>query len=524
MLRVCNRCGKRLEESQNFCPQCGAPAGVSDEALRTASSLRWLLFLVIGLLVLATTVPLGQFYRGYRAKRETQRGDVNQRLQHLAQPNKQPPSNSVPDASRRTDQEKLFQQLVQQKDQGSSSVRTAPGSKAPDTVDDLPPLFQLLGRTTVPAATSFPSWRPVSSEVLSAPSSRIPLRAGLTVVTSVNQAMVGDYESIKRVTNVTDARIEIKYSANMPYSGDPLDPRPKSPTTVTVSGTRVVQRADLETSHHYEQDFVAGLPEIIPGTTAINVSRAVLQELKSQGESSFTYHTVGFSIGAMLGRLGGPVPSSGPPKPVDPDLLPRAHCRLERVGTADVAIPVLVNSETVQLPALHASCSPDQYTTAQFYFLDDLENPLALAWQLEQNGDQLQVVKIFFPGGAPAAQIAQELSAVGRAEIYGIYFDFASASIRPESEPVLQEIANAMTTNPSWSLNVGGHTDNIGGDSFNQVLSERRAAAVKQALVEQYHVSADRLTTVGYGSTRPKEPNDTLEGRARNRRVELVRL
>jgi hypothetical protein len=294
-------------------------------------------------LVLATTARLGQFYRGYRARQTkkispgaTQRGDVNQLLQHLTQPNEQLPSNSVADALRRTDEEKLFQQLVQQKDQGSSSMRTAPGSKAPDTVDDLPPLFQLLAKTTAPAATSFPSWKPVSSEFLSAPASRIPLRAGLTVVTSVSQAMVGDYESIKRVTNVTDARIEIKYSANLPFWGDPFDPRPKSPTTVTVSGTRIVQRADLETSHHYEQDFVAGLPEIIPGTTAINISRAVLQELKSKGESSFIYHTVGFSIGAILGRLGGPAPSSGPPKPVDPNLLPRAHCTLERVGTADV--------------------------------------------------------------------------------------------------------------------------------------------------------------------------------------------
>jgi len=391
-------------------------------------------------------------------------------------------------------------------------------------VDDLPPLFQLFAKTTAPTATSFPSWRPASSELLSAPANRIPLRAGLTVVTTVNQAMLGDYESIKRVTNVTDAGIEIKYSANLPYWGDPFDPRPKSPTTVTVSSTRVVQRADLETSHRYEQDFVAGLPEIIPGTTAISVSHAVLQELKSKGESPFIYHTAGFSIGAMLGRLGGPALSSGPPKAVDPNQLPRAHCTLKRVGTSDVAIPVLVNSETVELPALHASCSPDQYTTSQFYFLDDLENPLALAWQLEQNGDLLQAVKIFFPGGAPASQIAQELSAAGRAEIYGIYFDFASDRIRPESEPVLQEIANAMTTNLFWSLRVEGHTDNIGGDSYNQVLSERRAAAVKKALVEQYHVSADRLTTVGYGSTRPKESNDTLEGRARNRRVELVRL
>ena len=524
MSRVCNSCGITLEDSDGFCPHCGAPTGMPANASKASNSLRRIFFFVVGLLILATAVRLGQFYREYRtthtkkiAPGATQRGDVDQPLEHVAQPNKQAPSNAVADASRRTDQERLLQQLVQQKTQGSSSV-------GPATGDDLPPLFQLLAKTTAPAATSFPSWRPASSELLSAPASRIPLRTGLTVVTSVNQAMIGDYESIKRVTNVTDARIEIKYSANMPYWGDPFDPRPKPPATVTVSSTRVVQRTDLETSHHYEQDFVAGLPEVIPGTTAINVSRAVLQELKSKGESSFIYHTVGFSIGAMLGRLAGPAPSSGPPKPVDPNLLPRAHCTLKRVGTADIAIPVLVNSETVELPAVYASCSPDQYTTARFYFLDDLENPLALAWQLEQNGNQLQVIKIFFPGGAPAPQIAQELSAAGRAEIYGIYFDFASDRIRPESEPVLQEIANAMTTNPSWSLSVEGHTDNIGGDSFNQVLSERRAAAVKQALVEQYHVSADRLTTVGYGSTRPKEPNDTLEGRARNRRVELVRL
>jgi len=85
MLRVCNSYGKRLEESQNFGPQCGAPAGASDGELRTVSSLRWLLFLVIGLLVLATTVRLGEFYRGYRAKQTAQRGDVNQLLQHLAQ-------------------------------------------------------------------------------------------------------------------------------------------------------------------------------------------------------------------------------------------------------------------------------------------------------------------------------------------------------------------------------------------------------------------------------------------------------
>jgi outer membrane protein OmpA-like peptidoglycan-associated protein len=63
----------------------------------------------------------------------------------------------------------------------------------------------------------------------------------------------------------------------------------------------------------------------------------------------------------------------------------------------------------------------------------------------------------------------------------------------------------------------------VGGDSYNLDLSKRRAAAVKQALVGQYNITADRLLTGGFGASRPVETNDTLEGRARNRRVELVR-
>jgi OOP family OmpA-OmpF porin len=70
---------------------------------------------------------------------------------------------------------------------------------------------------------------------------------------------------------------------------------------------------------------------------------------------------------------------------------------------------------------------------------------------------------------------------------------------------------------------VDGHTDNIGGDTFNLDLSQRRAAAVKQALATRYHIGPDRLSTAGFGATRPVESNDTMEGRARNRRVELVR-
>ena len=88
---------------------------------------------------------------------------------------------------------------------------------------------------------------------------------------------------------------------------------------------------------------------------------------------------------------------------------------------------------------------------------------------------------------------------------------------------MLREIADALNHNTAWKLRVEGHTDNIGGDQYNLELSQRRAEAVKLALVTRYHIAATRLTPQGFGATRPKEPNDTLAGRARNRRVELVR-
>jgi outer membrane protein OmpA-like peptidoglycan-associated protein len=191
------------------------------------------------------------------------------------------------------------------------------------------------------------------------------------------------------------------------------------------------------------------------------------------------------------------------------------------VEKTDVAMPLLVNDRREQLPAVHARCIPaGSEKPSEFYFLDDADNPLALAWQLA-SANKLQVVKITIPTKTP--RIEQALEQTGRAEVYGIYFDFGSASIRPESEPVLQEIADALKKNPAWKLTVEGHTDKVGGDSYNLDLSRRRAAAVKQSLVEHYKVAATRLTTSGFGASRPKESNDTLEGRARNRRVELVR-
>jgi outer membrane protein OmpA-like peptidoglycan-associated protein len=136
------------------------------------------------------------------------------------------------------------------------------------------------------------------------------------------------------------------------------------------------------------------------------------------------------------------------------------------------------------------------------------------------------------PAPAPATRatqvpatpkIAPALAKDKRVAVYGIYFDFASATLKPASTPVLEEIAEALKANPDWSLTIEGHTDSVGGAGYNLDLSTRRSAAVEDALVTRYHIAAQRLSTAGYGFTRPKASNDTPEGRALNRRVELVR-
>jgi outer membrane protein OmpA-like peptidoglycan-associated protein len=211
-------------------------------------------------------------------------------------------------------------------------------------------------------------------------------------------------------------------------------------------------------------------------------------------------------------------------------------CNLHRVGSSDVAFPVLVNDQPVELPALHAMCTFEDGEESHIYYLDQSDNPMALADQLGVIPQLSQVIKITLPPpqaqtspapektlGSGGSSIEQALAANKPVEVYGIYFDFNSATIKPESDTVLQQIAGILQRNPDWKLSVSGHTDNIGDDTFNLGLSQRRAAAVKNALVTRYGVSPDRLATSGYGASQPIESNKTMEGRARNRRVELRR-
>ncbi|HWU78102.1 MAG TPA: OmpA family protein [Rhodanobacter sp.] len=107
-------------------------------------------------------------------------------------------------------------------------------------------------------------------------------------------------------------------------------------------------------------------------------------------------------------------------------------------------------------------------------------------------------------------------------EVYGVNFDFNQSTIKPESEPVLQQVLALFTADPSYSAEVGGHTDNVGKRAYNMTLSAARAEAVKAWLVA-HGVAATRMTTHGYADTVPLVPNTTDENRAKNRRVELKR-
>lgn len=108
-------------------------------------------------------------------------------------------------------------------------------------------------------------------------------------------------------------------------------------------------------------------------------------------------------------------------------------------------------------------------------------------------------------------------------ELKGVHFDFDKATLRPEAKVILNEAAALLTTHERVVVEVAGHTDGIGSDEYNQGLSERRANAVRDYLVER-GINASRLTARGYGESRPVATNDTDEGRQENRRVELVVL
>jgi OmpA-OmpF porin, OOP family len=123
---------------------------------------------------------------------------------------------------------------------------------------------------------------------------------------------------------------------------------------------------------------------------------------------------------------------------------------------------------------------------------------------------------------ANAEAMGNDINTTGHVSIYGIYFDTGKAEIKPESDAAIAEIAKLLKNDNALKVYVVGHTDNVGSFDSNMKLSKDRAVAVTNSLISNYGIASSRLKAYGVSSLNPIASNKTEEGKARNRRVELV--
>ncbi|MBA3406071.1 MAG: OmpA family protein [Gemmatimonadaceae bacterium] len=335
---------------------------------------------------------------------------------------------------------------------------------------------------------------------------QIPLVRGLTLV-SATQLPSGDQENVVTVGDVSPQGVSYGWTFR----------QQKGNAVETGTFQRFVRIEDLTAAPRLNSVFFSSDVDRFPGSTAFSISRAVLQKLKAGAPVSYSLAKVdGVDFGTgWAGAIGGGLLST------------RVYMRgtLTPAPKGAARMSLLVNGRRVAVPVAQARGSfalRDQKLEGDFFVLDDPEHPLLL--RAVVGGFAFQMIRADFPGGGSAARMVEsELESKCRAEVPGVYFEFGSAQLRTESDAALSDIARALAAHPAWKLSIEGHTDAVGTAASNLSLSQRRAEAVKAALSMRYRVPAARLTATGFGRTKPKEPNATLEGRARNRRVEIVR-
>jgi outer membrane protein OmpA-like peptidoglycan-associated protein len=142
-------------------------------------------------------------------------------------------------------------------------------------------------------------------------------------------------------------------------------------------------------------------------------------------------------------------------------------------------------------------------------------------WKDEPDNPMLVGAFRYAEGGKT---LKEQLDEAGRIVTHGILFDSGSARIKAESYKTLADIGQLLADNPTLRLSIEGHTDSDGAEDYNLKLSQDRAASVKTYLTETYKIDATRLESKGWGEGKPIDKNDTAEGKANNRRVELVKI
>ncbi len=365
-----------------------------------------------------------------------------------------------------------------------------------------------------------------------APAGRIPLGTGATIVQTLSTP-TAERESVHLVRLASDSGLHYEWRLEEVHTtGD----------TLRQEYRYFEAWSDVAGAHRLRGYHDVEAPEAHPGYTMHALSRAMYRRMLEGKPDSFQIMSVAAVPGSgmlrSLGMAGGrqaPVRWRGTIAPVDRKAVP---------------FPVLLNGRRVQLRALHLRAdlrARQGRWQPEFWVVADSSYPLIVKWigAFEEPGNVLQTTRIDLPlaavpaenatvgeggllagregAGAGAAALERELSSSCRVELPGIYFAFNSAHLAPASDRAIAAIAGILARHPDWTATLEGHTDSIGSAAANRELSEKRVAAVRARLVERHKVDAARLKVAGLGASRPREPNSTIEGRARNRRVELVR-
>jgi outer membrane protein OmpA-like peptidoglycan-associated protein len=343
---------------------------------------------------------------------------------------------------------------------------------------------------------------------------RIPLVTGL-VLGSVLHSPLGEREDVLEIKSADTTGVHYAWhERTITSEGD----------TTTGFRKRFVRANDLAGAPRFDDIF--GPDEVNrPGFTALTLSSAVFRQLRDAGSASFSMVITPLEARANTA-------SSSPLSALLSPLRERYKGNLTRVSSAPEPFPLLVNGSRAAVPSLHLHGSfADGAKRAEWelWVLADSAHPLMLKSVLDD--DVFQMVRADLPaeltarGGKLSAgnHLEDELKASCRIELPGVYFAFGTAAIDPVSDRALGELARALAGHPEWKFTVEGHTDSVGTQAANQSLSRRRAEAVRARLAERHGLDTKTWNAIGYGPNRPKESNATIEGRARNRRVELVR-
>lgn len=213
-------------------------------------------------------------------------------------------------------------------------------------------------------------------------------------------------------------------------------------------------------------------------------------------------------------------------------------------GDASLLMYFVKESEIKDASFSNGSCALASAITDQRFFSARIPHPEGEAhvtvqtYQLRDdlyckafNNRTIAVVHILEPRARDrkmttvrADEMARSISSTGRVALYGIFFDTAKADLTQASDAALAEIAALLKSDPKLAVLIVGHTDNQGGFDYNIDLSRRRADAVVRALATTFKVDPRRLRAAGAGMIAPAAANDAEDGRARNRRVEVVKL